>query len=97
MLVSHQLHCHAVASGTQLLDLVNDLLALHGTVELERQRFNLHEVLSTHAEECAAQATAKSIGFHLDMDPSLPRFVIGDRQRLMQVLTHLTSNAFRST
>ena len=47
---------HAVASGTQLLDLVNDLLALQGTVELERQRFNLHEVLSTHAEECAVSS-----------------------------------------
>ena len=33
-----------MTSGTHLLDLVNDLLALHGTVELERQRFNLKEV-----------------------------------------------------
>ena len=88
---------HAMTSGNHLLDLVNDLLALHGTVELERQRFNLRELLEEHSKACAAQAREKSVRFQWTVGKSVPKHVLGDRRRLLQVINHLTANALRST
>lgn len=88
---------HAMTSGNHLLDLVNDLLALHGTVELERQRFNLREALEKHGEECGSHAKEQSVTFAQTVDPRVPKHVLGDRRRLLQVINHLTANALRST
>jgi PAS domain S-box-containing protein len=88
---------HAMTSGNHLLDLVNDLLALHGTVELERQRFNLRELLEEHSKACAVQAREKSVRFQWTVGKCVPKHVLGDRRRLLQVINHLTANALRST
>ena len=92
---------HAVDSGTQLLDLVNDLLALHGSVELERQRFDLLELLREHSALCKERLTKRKgkgasgsnlgpVVFEMTVASSVPRHVLGDRQRLLQALSHLT-------
>ena len=88
---------NAMASGTQLLDLVNDLLALHGNLESERRRFNLREVLTTHTDACCVMARAKGIHFQAEVDPGVPTWAIGDRHRVIQVLGHLTGMALHLT
>jgi len=76
---------------------VNDKLALHGTVVLERQRFHVRQVIHGHCCECAAHASRKDVAFHIAIADAVPEHVLGDRRRLLQVLKHVTTNALRST
>jgi PAS domain S-box-containing protein len=63
---------HAMTSGNHLLDLVNDLLALHGTVELERQRFNLRELLGSTRRRALCRRAKSRFAFSGQWESACP-------------------------
>ncbi len=89
------------AAGTDLLDLINDLLDLakieSGTVTLaiEAERFSdLHDY-TKHAFEQLAHD--KGLEFEVAIDSSLPPEIVTDARRLHQILRNLLANAFKFT
>jgi PAS domain S-box-containing protein len=89
------------AAGTDLLDLINDLLDLakieSGTVTLaiEAERFSdLHDY-TKHTFEQVAQD--KGLEFEITMDERLPSAIVTDARRLHQILRNLLANAFKFT
>ena len=89
------------SAGLTLLALINDILDLSkieaGAIELEREPFEVSEVLDRTATVISPPAQEKRLELVLSCDPALPRTLVGDRVRLGQVLANLASNAVKFT
>lgn len=88
-------------SSTNLLDLINDILDLakveSGHIALEQIGFDLGEVLDKVTELMALRAQAKGLELLVSTASDVPIVLIGDPQRLRQVLVNLVGNAIKFT
>jgi signal transduction histidine kinase/ActR/RegA family two-component response regulator len=88
-------------SGQTLLGLIEDVLDLSkfeaGTVEWTAEPFDLPEAVESVVGAVAVLARAKGLDFSVKIDPSVPRFVRGDKRRLAQILNNLLGNAVKFT
>ena len=88
-------------SGESLLRIINDILDFSKIeaekLELRPGAFELSSLLAEIHALLGMQASDKHIRFVVDAEPALPRTVMGDRQRLSQVLLNLGSNAVKFT
>jgi CheY-like chemotaxis protein len=89
------------ASGESLLRIINDILDFSKIeaekLELRPGAFELTGLLAEIHALLGMQASEKHIRFVVDAELALPRTVMGDRQRLSQVLLNLGSNAVKFT
>ncbi|MEI7892498.1 MAG: response regulator [Myxococcales bacterium] len=89
------------ASGSDLLDLINDILDLSkiesGTVVVEPADVPLAAVCDTMEQSFRPVATTKSLGFAIELAKELPAAISTDARRLQQILKNLLSNAFKFT
>jgi HAMP domain-containing protein/CheY-like chemotaxis protein/signal transduction histidine kinase len=90
-----------LASGTDLLNLINDVLDL-SKVEAGKMDINAGDVLLADVVNFVERsfrpvADQKGLELDEDIDPELPPSVYTDGQRLQQVLKNLLSNAFKFT
>jgi len=88
-------------SAASLLSLINDILDLAkieaGKLELERLPFNLAEVVDNVAAMFKIPAREKGVVFTCKIDSRIPKRVMGDSNRLRQVLINLSGNAMKFT
>jgi CheY-like chemotaxis protein len=66
-------------------------------VLLEETEFSLRDTLHGVLGEFAAKAEAKGLRLVRSLDGSLPEMVVGDPQRLRQILWHLVANGVKFT
>lgn len=89
------------AAGQTLLGLINDILDFAKSEDaklvMARTPFRLTGLLERVAAELAAKAAAKGLDFTVKATPGIPSELIGDPQRLRQVLNHLAGNAVKFT
>lgn len=89
------------SSGESLLVLINDILDYSkieaGHLDLEYHPFDLLECLESALDQLSLKATQKGIELIHDINPALPRSVIGDVTRIRQILLNLLSNAVKFT
>jgi signal transduction histidine kinase len=88
-------------SGQNLLVIINDILDFSkiesGTVTLDRQPFDLHETVARALNLLAPQAKDKGIALERTIDADVPRQIVGDAERLRQVLINLMANGVKFT
>ncbi|HEY5797134.1 MAG TPA: ATP-binding protein [Bosea sp. (in: a-proteobacteria)] len=88
-------------SGEALLGLVDDILDFAkveaGKLELASERFDLGLLVETVSELMAPRAQAKGIELAAHLAPDLPTHLLGDRDRLRQILLNLVGNAIKFT
>ncbi len=86
----------AKGNSHRLLRLIDDILAI-AKIESEKMKFHLRSVNVAELVASAVEANqeyAKQFGVQIDMDPGPDDArVLGDKDRLMQVLANLLSNA----
>jgi len=91
----------AMLSGESLMTILNDVLD-HSKIEagmltLQQAPLSLHAVASSVVALFGGNAEAKGIELRLDLEDEAPNWVIGDAQRLKQVLLNLVGNAIKFT
>ena len=88
-------------AGSQLLDLINDILDLSkvesGHLTLESLEFDLGELLDKTLEIMALRAHEKGLELGLRIAAEAPTALVGDPTRLRQVLINLIGNAIKFT
>ena len=88
-------------SGASLLELINDILDLSkieaGRMEPHNAPFDLEELLEATVAIMTPAAGEHDLELTLVRPAPLPRWVVGDRARLRQVLLNLLANAVKFT
>lgn len=89
-------------NGKNLLELINDILDLSKIdakkIELKSESFNLMHLISTTLESLLPLADEKNLELCFDChDYFKEKSIIGDRDRLRQILVNLLSNAIKFT
>jgi PAS domain S-box-containing protein len=88
-------------AGATLLDLINNILDLSkvesGHVELESIGFDLEAVLHQIVEMLDPRARERGLDLTLEILPGAPLGLVGDPNRLRQVLLNLVGNALKFT
>ena len=88
-------------SADALLELLNDILDLSkieaGKLEIESIPFNLNELLTSTLSTLALRADVKGLELAWRLPPEVPSHLIGDPNRLRQIVINLVSNAIKFT
>lgn len=88
-------------SGQMLLDIISDVLdfskAEAGKVDIVPVQYDIKEVLSTAINMANIRIGEKNIDFIVDVDPKLPRNLIGDDARIRQIIVNFLTNAVKYT
>jgi signal transduction histidine kinase/CheY-like chemotaxis protein len=88
-------------NGVALLTLINDILDLSkvesGRVELEKIDFDLSDVVSRAVEVVASRASGKGLYLRSTIASDVPNCLIGDPNRLRQIIINLLGNSIKFT
>ena len=88
-------------SGEILLSTINDILNFSkieaGKLNIERVDFSLDDVLQGISNLLVARALEKNLELVFHAEVNVPRVLIGDPQRLSQILLNLMANAIKFT
>ncbi|MDR0885345.1 MAG: response regulator [Clostridiales Family XIII bacterium] len=88
-------------ASTQLLGVINDILDMSkieaNKLELSQESFDFTKMIDNIMTVMNYDINAKQQHFTLDIDSAIPQYLIGDKQRLAQVITNLLSNAIKFT
>ena len=89
------------SSAQSLLSLINDIMDFSkieaGQLDLEAISFDFRQVLDDCADLIFFQANEKRLEFVYFVSPSVDRFVVGDPNRLRQIILNLACNAVKFT
>jgi len=88
-------------SSQSLLALINDILDFSkieaGGLQLERAPLGLRDCAEHALDLVAGQGAAKNLELFITVEPSLPAGILGDINRLRQILVNLLGNAVKFT
>ena len=88
-------------AGERLLRLVNDALDLarieSGKLALDPQPFDPRALVDETVALMAPLARQKGLAFNAEVAPELPAALVGDADRIAQILTNLLANAIKFT
>jgi signal transduction histidine kinase/DNA-binding response OmpR family regulator/HPt (histidine-containing phosphotransfer) domain-containing protein len=88
-------------SGQSLLNLINSILDFSkieaGKLEIEEIDFDLRNLMEDVVASMAFPTRAKGLEFLLSISPDVPTMLIGDPERLKQILINLTGNSIKFT
>lgn len=92
---------HIKTSGNILLKLISDILEFNkietGKIEIKNEAFLFREFIRQDIEAYAFHVKEKGLKFQLDLDKSIPDYIVSDRHHLQQVLVYLLGNAIKFT
>ncbi|MBK9781018.1 MAG: PAS domain-containing protein [Anaerolineales bacterium] len=91
-----------IKDSTQYLDgLVSELLDQaqldSGKLQLTERPFEPREVLGSVCSQLSVLAESKNLAFNFNIADTMPIAIVGDSQRLKQILVNLISNAIKFT
>ncbi len=89
------------ASGTSLLDIINDILDLSrieaGEIVFKQDPFDLCELVSRSFKAAARAGGEKELELACSLASNVPHLLIGDAPRLNQILINLLGNSVKFT
>ncbi|WP_395740665.1 ATP-binding protein [Prosthecobacter sp.] len=89
------------SSGESLLHVINDILDFSklesAKMDMEKLPVDIEKLLSETTDVFSHKAAEKNIELNVHIDSALPRKVLGDFQRIKQILVNLVGNAIKFT
>ena len=90
-----------LTSARNLLTLINSLLDFSkieaDMMELDIAEFNLRQIVEELMTLYNVATVRKDVQVYSEIDPSIPKFLIGDSYRIRQILVNLLGNAIKFT
>jgi PAS domain S-box-containing protein len=88
-------------SGRRLMHIINDILDFSkveaGRIEIESYPFSLRDAAAELMGNLEVEATKKGLKLGCEIDDAVPDTLVGDRNRLLQVLINLVGNGVKFT
>ena len=88
-------------SGKSLLAIINDILDFSkiesGNMELIKAEFNIASILNDVINMSEARKDNKKIEIVVNIDPNVPKGLLGDEVRISQIIINLMTNAIKFT
>lgn len=88
-------------SGESLLKIINDILDFSkiesGKTTMVHEPFRLRDVIEETIDLFSSKAEKKKLDIVYTVAPAVPHILVGDAERLKQVLIHLIGNALKFT
>lgn len=88
-------------AADSLMTVINDILDFSkieaGKVEIEAVEFDLYKIIEDLTELLAPLAAKKKLSLTCLLRPEVPRRLVGDPNRVRQILTNLINNALKFT
>jgi CheY-like chemotaxis protein len=88
-------------SGNYLTNFINEILEINkiesNKTQLENITFNLKELLGDIQNSLKGIALKNNDVFTLELDPSIPEYLLGDPTKLSQIFINLINNALKFT
>ncbi|MFT2090623.1 ATP-binding protein [Paraglaciecola sp. 2405UD69-4] len=88
-------------SSQVLMTVINDILDFSkieaGKLDIERTDFSLDSLFDNILASTAMRAREKNLNVRFYADPMLPKKLVGDPQRISQIMLNLCSNAIKFT
>ena len=88
-------------ASAHLLGVINDILDMSkiesSRLELYEKPFSLEKMLAGAMNVVTHRIEEKRQHFTMKVDPAIPPYMVGDEQRLWQIITNLLSNAVKFT
>lgn len=89
------------SSGESLLHVINDILDFSklesAKMDMEKLPVDIEKLLGETTDVFSHKAAEKNIELNVHIDAALPRKVLGDFQRIKQILVNLVGNAIKFT
>jgi len=89
------------SSSEVMHSLVREVLDLSqiesGKVALKKEIFNLHELLNGISKVFKIEIERKKLQFIIEIQETVPEYVIGDSARILQIIMNLANNAIKFT
>jgi signal transduction histidine kinase len=95
-------YIHNIKQSSEiLLGVINDILEVstlrNGKMNFEEKDFDIKELLINLVNVMQYKKNEKLLDFLLNIDPSVPQFIKGDKLRLNQILFNIVGNAVKFT
>jgi PAS domain S-box-containing protein len=88
-------------AANNLLTILDEILDFSkieaGKIHLESEPFSFNDIVRNVLDIHCSALEKKNLKFEQDLDPNQPPLLVGDSQRLKQVLSNLLSNAIKFT
>ncbi len=88
-------------TSEDLLGIINDILDFSmlesGDIKFAKEPFDFHELMANLFNVVYYRLPEKRLEFETSINENIPRYLIGDRTRLNQILINLTGNAAKFT
>ncbi len=88
-------------SGENLKEIINLILDYSkieaGQVKLKNEPFSLEDIFIQNKTLFHTLADSDKISFNYEISPDIPKYLVGDRYRINQVVNNLVSNAVKFT
>ena len=88
-------------SGQALLRIISDILDFSrmasGKMQIRKEAFDLRLAIASSIRVFQREAKDKGLDFTVDLDESIPRTLVGDDARVMQIIFNIVGNALKFT
>lgn len=88
-------------SGEHLLQIINDILNFSrmeaGKLTLDHSEFSIDQLVDKTVDLVWDKASEKGLQVNVDIDPKIPKLLLGDALRLGQILINFCANAVKFT
>ncbi|HSJ69421.1 MAG TPA: ATP-binding protein, partial [Anditalea sp.] len=92
---------YILSSGQILLNLIGNVLDLtkieEGKLDLVEEPFHIQEIITSNLYPYKFQAKEKGLDFILEFDTNLPKYILGDAGKIIQILINLLGNSLKFT